>query len=58
MNTKWWNVNNLKSYKDIDEGIYDEYYPQVSKWIDKMNKIRGTNLYDTVPQLKSFIQNA
>jgi radical SAM protein with 4Fe4S-binding SPASM domain len=53
-----WNVNNLKSYKDIDEGIYDEYYPQVAKWIDKMDKIRGTNLYDIVPQLKPFIQNA
>jgi hypothetical protein len=55
MNTNWWNINNLKSYRDIDEGIYDEYYPQVSQWIDKMNKIRGTNLYDLVPQLKSFI---
>jgi MoaA/NifB/PqqE/SkfB family radical SAM enzyme len=58
MNTKWWNINNLKSYKVIDDGIYDEYYPQVAKWIDKMNKIRGTNLYDIVPQLKSFSQNS
>jgi radical SAM protein with 4Fe4S-binding SPASM domain len=58
MNTKWWNVNNLKSYKVIDKGIYDEYYPKVSQWIDKMNKIRGTNLYDIVPQLKPFIRNS
>lgn len=55
MNTDWWNIDNLKSYKDIDEGIYDKHYPQVSQWIDKMNKTRGTNLYDLVPQLKSFI---
>ena len=58
MNTESWNIENLKSYKIIDEGIYDEYYPKVSQWIDKMNKIRGTNLYDIVPQLKVFIPNS
>jgi len=49
-----WNLENFKSYKVIDEGIYDEYYPKISQWIDKMNKIRGTNLYDIVPELRDM----
>jgi hypothetical protein len=53
-----WMQNAVKSYKVIDDGIYDEYYPQVATQIDKINKIRGTNLYDIVPQLKSFIDPA
>jgi hypothetical protein len=49
-----WNLENFKSYKVIDEGIYDEYYSRVPQWIDKMNKIRGTNLYDIVPELRDM----
>jgi hypothetical protein len=57
-NMNWMQNCRLKSYKVIDDGIYDEYYPQVATQIDKINKIRGTNLYDIVPQLKSFIDPA
>jgi len=52
--TNWWNADIFRSYKEIDEGLYEENHPRVAPWIKKMNEIRGMDLYSIVPQLKEF----